>query len=144
VSDEPLISATRVEAILKDCLYTDDEVGVDCVNAPSTAAMGEGILHTYALHPGRLEQHRTEVKQMLDNLPLPFHTPQSKKGGGGGWSFLNACQDANDVQWTGLHRMMEMLFALGGALGYVRFPMPRDVWPALPGGMPYVTVDTST
>lgn len=136
---EPLISSVRVEEILLDCLF--DSIEGD--PPEGSYVVGEGILNRYGFDPPKLEKHRAEVKQMLDNLPLPFHKPQSKEGGGGGWSFLNACQDANDVQWTGLHRTMEMLFALGGALGYVKYPLPRDMWSALPGGMPYVVVDTS-
>ena len=73
---------------------------------------------------------------MLSHLPTGFH-----KSGGGGWSFLQACQDDNDVQWTGEHRTMDMLFALGQALGYVALALPREMWAALPGGMPYFVVD---
>jgi len=55
-------------------------------------------------------------------------------------SFLNACQDRNGNQWTDLHQRMEQLFVLGQAAGFVSCLLPRDMWAALPGGMPYYVV----
>jgi hypothetical protein len=133
MSDEPLIDPSRVQEILVGCMYKDGE------EVPEGAVIVEGILHVYALDPQRLETYRLEVTQMLQNLPLAFR-PSSVEGGGGGWSFLNACQDANDVQWTGMHMTMEALFVLGIAMGLVEWALPRDLWSALPGGMPYVVV----
>ena len=133
---EPLINSMRVATILVDCLYTNDEIGDG--QLPLTMVRAGGIINDYAFNPERLEKHRDEIAEMLQNLPLQFRP--ASVGGGGGWSFLNACQDANDVQWTGSHRTMEHLFCLGIALDLVQWTMPKDVWPALPGGMPYVTV----
>jgi hypothetical protein len=127
VEAEPLISAKRVDEILIDCLGGEDyDIAV------------EGIINTYGFKGEKLEKYQDEVKQMLWNLPKPF-LPVSV-GGGGGWSFLNACQDANDVQWTGLHRSMEALLCLGIGMGLCEWSLPRELWSALPGGMPYVAV----
>jgi hypothetical protein len=136
---EPLIDAARVDEILRDCLYKDDEVeGLAQDQAPEGAVIVEGIMRPFGFHPERLESHREEVAGMLANLPTEFRT--SEHGGGGGWSFLNACQDRNDVQWTGLHQVMDALFVLGIGLGLAAWLLPRDMWSALPGGMPYVVV----
>ena len=59
---------------------------------------------------------------------------------GGGWSFLNSCNDRSGRQWTGLHLTMEQLWCLGIAVGRARYTLPRDFWEVLPGGMPYLTV----
>ena len=139
MNTEPLIDPEMVNKILFDCLYTDDEIeGCAEGEAPEGAVIVEGILHPFAFHPERLESHREEVQVMLWNLPREF-LPISA-GGGGGWSFLNACQDANDVQWTGLHQTMDSLFVLGIGLGLAKWALPRETWVSLPGGMPYVQV----
>ena len=59
---------------------------------------------------------------------------------GQGSSFLNACYDRDGDLWTGDHATMEQLFVLGIAAGMVNCLMPRDMWPVLPGGMPYYSV----
>jgi hypothetical protein len=138
VSPEPLIDSKQVVTILTDCLFTEEELVEGVLSEDADAVIANGILFNYAFHPQRLESHREEVEQMLCNLPLAFRP--SAVGGGGGWTFLNACQDANDVQWTGEHRVMEILFCLGIALGVAEWSLPRDLWEALPGGMPYVAV----
>jgi len=131
--DKPIIDANRVEAIIKDCLFRDDELK----NGKPITEMVEvkGIMHNMGFHKERLLKHRDEVKIILNNLPEQFH-----KNIGGGWSFLNACQDKNDIQWTGLHERMEQLFLLGLGLGLCEFTCSRDIWPMMPGGMPYITI----
>jgi hypothetical protein len=75
---------------------------------------------------------------MLAELPDPFHDADI----GGGGSFLQACNRQDGVQWTTEHRVMEQLFLLGIATGFVICQLPRWVWPVLPGGMPYYVVIT--
>ncbi len=48
--------------------------------------------------------------------------------------------DCRGEQWTGLHPTVDMLFTLGLAAGRVVCLMPRELWDALPGGMPYYMV----
>ena len=78
------------------------------------------------------------VSELLDQLPAEFHEKT-----GGGWSFLNACNNRDGQQWTGLHETMEKLVMLGLATGHVAFLMPRDMWSVLPGGMPYFVIRES-
>lgn len=88
----------------------------------------------------RLQDHAELITAMLLELPEQF-----RESAGGGWSFLQACDDRHGRQWTGLHRTMAMLFAMGEALGLVKCLLPRDMWDALPGGVPYyVILDRST
>lgn len=132
---EPLISAERVEDILRDCLFDS----IDGDPPEGSYVRANGIIHDYGFDPAKLEIHRDEVAGMLKNLPIQFRS--TDVGGGGGWSFLNACQDANDVQWTGLHQTMEHLLCLGIAMDLAKWLMPRETWSAFPGGMPYVLVN---
>jgi hypothetical protein len=122
------LTADRVNAILRDCLFRDDEDTTEMVPA-------EGIINVFGFHPGRLESHREEIGKMLRELPDPFM--QSK---GGGWSFLNACDRNDGEQWTGFHKTMDELFVLGIATGQAAYLLDRDTWSAFPGGMPYVVV----
>lgn len=126
---EPLISAEDVDGVFEDCLWAND-----CDGEP-VHVKGIGMA-TFC--SDRLARHRDQIVAMLDGLPDSF-----KASGGGGMSFLNACEDANGVQWTGLHRTMERLFLLGIGIGRVVSLMPRELWPALPGGMPYYRVEAS-
>ena len=122
------LKSSRVEEIFRDCLYkvgesTDDHIPV------------EGIVIHVGLNPTRVQDHRTEIESMLGELPDEF-----KASGGGGWSFLNACNDRHGRQWTDYHQRMEQLFILGMAIGKVELQLPRELWNVLPGGMPYYIV----
>jgi len=108
MEEEPKLTAKRVNDIFMDCLFTDEETKE---GPPKDYVKGEGIMNMFGFHPGRLESHREEIIELLKELPEQF-----RKDAGGGWSFLNACDDRHGNQWTGLHRDMELLFALGSAI----------------------------
>jgi hypothetical protein len=137
-----LINGNRVEEILKDCLFSDPELKrsddgeIESMKIPADAVKAEGIMNTFMFNRARLEARRDEITEMLMNLPEPFRATK-----GGGWSFLSACQDRNDEQWTGLHLRMDQLFVLGIAIGRAKFLMPRSMWAAMPGGMPYLVIE---
>lgn len=126
--DSITLDPQRVTNIFLDCLFKDGEETKDHVVA-------EGIVQTVGFHPGRLEDHRSEIEALLGELPDEF-----KASNGGGWSFLNACMDRHGNQWTGLHQVMEQLVQLGIAIGKVEYQLPREAWSALPGGMPYFVI----
>jgi hypothetical protein len=95
-------------------------------------------MHKFGFHPGRINDYKQEIIDILSNLPDEFMREK-----GGGWSFLMACNDKEGHQW-GEHMNMDELFSLGQAIGAVKFQLPRAFWSALPGGMPYVVVDILT
>lgn len=131
-----MIEATRVEEIFLDSLHTDEEVekfGKEELTGSATIV--EAIMNTFAFHTERLQSHKEEVKEMLAELPDQF---QQKEGGG--WSFLNFCVTKDGKQWTGLHLRMEQLLAVSIGLGLMKIQMPRELWRAFPGGMPYIVV----
>lgn len=125
---DTVLDADRVREIFLDCLSRDGEDTSNHIKA-------EGITTTVGFNPNRLNGHKAEIVAMLDELPDGF-----KKSGGGGMSFLNACNDKHGNQWTGFHRTMEQLFQLGVAIGKVECLLPREMWSILPGDMPYYTV----
>ena len=120
-----ILTADKVDHIFMDCLFKEEEETTGYV-------LAEGVMCSVGFNQDRLEQHKTEIEAMLAELPINF-----MKSGGGGWSFLNACYDKHGNQWTGLHEVMDQLFMLGQAIGKVGCLMPRFMWTALPGMMPY-------
>lgn len=94
-----------------------------------------GVAHKFSFDSKMLNENQDEINDMLRQLPENF-----MEGSGGGWSFLMACNDKNGEQWTGLHLRMEQLFAMGEAIGKVKSLLPRELWKALPGGVPYYVV----
>lgn len=122
------LTAKNVEAVLIDCLFKEGE-------DTSNPVIAEGIIRGFGFHHQRLESHRNDIKEMLSELPDEFHTDK-----GGGWSFLNACMTRDGVHW-GEHMNIEQLLVLGIATGQAKTLMPRDMWKAFPGGMPYFSVN---
>jgi hypothetical protein len=129
--EEFRLDPTEVEATFKDCLYDTKE---EAESDPKAVTV-EGIVWNAVLNPAKLDEHRELITKMLMELPDQF-----RQSAGGGWSFLNACDDRHGVQWTGLHQTMGMLFMLGEGIGKVVKPLPREMWNVLPGGMPYFII----
>lgn len=129
------LTADNVMKVAAECLFTHDEFP-EGADVPADAVEVEGIICRYAFHPGRLEANRANVAGMLDQLDSAF-----KSDGGGGMSFLNACVDKDGNHWAE-HPTMGMLFGLAIGLGLARYSLPREMWSVLPGGVPYITVDS--
>lgn len=125
--------ADRVWEIFRDCLFRDEELNGN--ETPDDAVLGEGIMRTFGFHPGRLKEHDAEIAEVLTGLPKEFYAD-----GGGGWSFLNLCVDAEGHHW-GEHVNVEQLCALAFATKRGMFLVPRELWSSMPGGMPYVMFD---
>lgn len=119
--------AEKVRELVEACLNGKEEGAVVVL----------GIVRKFGFDPAKIAAHKEEIRALLDDMPETFHM-----GGGGGWSFLNLCNDRHGEQWTGLHQTMEELVALGEAAGMAKYLMPREMWSAFPGGMPYVGFDT--
>lgn len=126
----PLLSLTpkTVDSIFADYL-------ADNADAKDTTTI-EGICHTFLFDNQHLNQHENEIMELLMELPDNF-----RKSVSGGWSFLMACNDRHNRQWTGEHLTMEKLFALGMAINKVTCLMPKTLWSVLPGGMPYYMIE---
>lgn len=144
---EPILTQDAVKNLMCDCMYSneeietmekytpDQEVGGAKINRdmPVGCLIVEGIVRTYVLHPDRTKANTAKVMELLKELPDNFQI-------GGGWSFMNMCNDKHGNQWTDFHMAMEDLVILGLATDQVEFCLPRDLWNALPGSMPYLRV----
>lgn len=123
-----VLDPEKVNAIFHDCLFKGDEDDSKHIKAESMTSV--------KFHSERLNGHKVEIEAMLDHLPDGF-----KKSVGGGMSFLSACDDRHGNQWTGFHQRLEQLFQLGIGIGKAELLVPREMWGALPGGMPYYVVN---
>lgn len=120
------LTSQNVTDVMKKCLAVEGDEGAICINM---------IAHSWYLASEKLVEHKQDIIDMLNDLPKEFH-----EDGGGGYSFLMACNDKDGTQWTGMHIIMEHLFCLGVGIKRVKFLLPRSIWPALPGGVPYLVV----
>ena len=130
------LTSENVENIFVTCLFEDKDDTINALENPNDAIKVEGIMSNVGFHPDRIKEHTDDIVSMLDDLPNEF-----KADGGGGWSFLNACNDKDGNQWTDLHMRMEQLFMLGMAAGKAKYTLPKEMWNVLPGGMPYVVIN---
>lgn len=128
---EPLIDSKEIDSIFKDCLMNKDISEIET----EEARLVEGVMSKYLLSLDKLEEHEDRIMEILLCLHSNF-----LRSGGGGYSFLNACTDKNGDLWTGFHTRVEQLLVLGIGISKVEFQLPREMWKALPGGMPYFVV----
>lgn len=126
--------AEITDRIFRDCLFQKDEI-VDGKPMTEPLVPDTWIMNRVGFNRERVEKHEVEILKLLDNFSPEFYSD-----GGGGMSFLNLCVTADGDQW-GEHQTMEQLCQLGSAVGAVSFLLPREVWPALPGGMPYLVIN---
>ena len=129
-----MIDAQLLDETFKDCLYTESELEGLNGQPPTDAILVEGIVSHFGFHPERLTEHKEQVREWLRALPHEF-----RENDGGGWSFLQACNDAEGHQW-GEHRNMEQLFSLAIGLELAKYLLPRSMWSVFPGSVPYITI----
>lgn len=116
------LTANNVNQIFMTCLFAENE---DTTNH----VVGSGVVNNVEFHPKRLEDARGDVIEMVKCLPAVFIN--------NGMSFLGMNETADGVHW-GEHRTMNELLCLADALGILEYPIPREMWGFLPGGVPYV------
>lgn len=121
------LNAENVTKVLKSCLFDEGYTDEDLKRAIEV----ESVMLHIGFDSDRVKQHEKEIVELLEQLPKEF-----KKTEGGGWSFLNACMDKDGNHW-GEHRNIDELIALGLAVDKIQFLLPREVWVALPGAVPY-------
>lgn len=126
---ERILTSEAVSKLFAECLFKEEEDKTNFIAA-------EGITVKVGFHPGRIQENKEKIKELLMELPEEF----MEDGESGGMSFLAACEDKNGHQWTGLHSIMQELFLLGIASGQAKELLPRDLWVSLPGGVPYYSV----
>ena len=123
----------KVEALFMDCLFKDSElIGGRPANGLEPV-LAEGITQSVGFHPIRIAEAKPKVVEMIKRMDDNF-----LKSKGGGWTFLNLCNDRDGNQWANLHRTMEQFVQLAIGCGLGGYALPRDMWSIMPGGMPYV------
>lgn len=129
--DDPPSYARRVNSLFVDCRVLPEEVPDG--KPPADAVLVEGLTGRFRFHKGRLEGHRAEVQALLrEVLHDNFFADK-----GGGWSFLKMCEARDGTLW-GQHSNCQELLTLAIGLGMAKYAMEREMWPHLPGGVPYV------
>lgn len=123
------LTGENVHLIFLHCLFKEDE-------PTENHKVAEGVKLKIGFHPERLKESEQAIAEMLDCLHDNF-----KKSGGGGWTFLNMCEDKDGELWTGVHAVVDELVTLGIATGKMSFLLPRENWEAFPSGLPYVVVN---
>lgn len=121
---EILISSVKVSEIFKDCLEDNE----DSINDNSLIV--EGIVHKFAFNASKIENYKQSIIDLINCLPNKFKE---------GYSFLNLCEDKEGSLW-GEQFNAEQLMCLGIAIGKIKILLPREIWYALPGGVPYLQV----
>lgn len=129
-----VLTAEAVKSLLLELLFTDEELAADHAGCTASAVRVQSVMHNLGFHPQRVADAAPRVRALLTELPDQFRVES-----GGGWSFLNLCQNREGRQW-GEHIDCDRLVCLGLATGLLEFQLPREFWPMLPGGMPYVVV----
>ena len=131
-----MIDESEVINTVAYCLYDNKELeNYEEGTAPPDTVIVKGITTIFGFQPQRLEEQREQVKDWLESLPDQF-----RASGGGGWSFLNMCEDRDGNQWADTHKGMEGLMCLGIGLGMVEYCVSREHWDSLYGGMPYIII----
>lgn len=133
------LNTENVDRIFADCMFRSHEEYEEC-KKEGLHFFVRSIQNTnvnVGFHTERIEKHRQEIREMLLQLPDGFF-----KDKGGGASFLLAACAKDGELWTGFHTEVEKLCLLGLASKQMRMLTPdAEIWPMLPGGMPYLRVE---
>lgn len=126
------LASERVHSLFRSTLYKEEEAAASGGAPPDGTVVVEGLTGKFGLHPERLEATRTAVVEMIDDLD-----PKFLRESGGGFTFLGLPFDKNGEQWGEQH-CAELLLVLAIGLGLAKILVPREIWGAFPGGVPYV------
>lgn len=121
-----MISAKEIRDIATECFFKKEEMenGKPVVDP----VIVEGIVRNYGFHPDRLKAKALRLKEIIQELNPSFYE---------GWSFLNLPFDKDGAQW-GEQPDAEMLYCLCAGNDLAKYCFSRDMWDALPGGVPYI------
>lgn len=88
------------------------------------------------LDKAKLESHQTEIARILLEQDPKFF----KHSEAGGYTFLQLPFDGKGNHWCEQPTALKLCI-LGLGLGLVEYLLPREVWSALPGGVPYLAIE---
>lgn len=90
--------------------------------------ISEGINGNTIFMTDRLNQYRNDIYECIEMLP----------GLNRGNSFLKLFDDKKGKRWTTNQDVLDKLIQLGVATEIIYYPIPKDSWHKLPGGLPIV------
>lgn len=129
------LNTANVSKIFKSCLFKDDELNEE--NMPTSPVVKvEAVASTFGFHQERLGAIKPKVMELLSQMPEAFF-----KDIGQGDTFLNGLVNDKNIPWSTNQSDLDMLLALGLGTELITYSMPRDMWPILPSGLPYFTIN---
>lgn len=123
------LTAENVHNVFIDCLFKTGE-------NTDNHKIGNGILIKVGFKPEKLIEHKEDLNDFIDQIHPFFH-----KTVGGGWSFLNLCEDKDGNQWADLHTTVDELVCLLNATEQLSYLAPREYWRYFIGGVPYLIIN---
>lgn len=127
------LTPKNVTDLAFDCFFDDEVIEKYNGNPPQELwADGGGIARHMVFDKRKIEEHKSEIKELLLQLPDEFMDKEKQ-----GISFIKMPFKKDGTQW-GEQNHAELLLALGKAAGMVWYT-PRELWP-LTLGVPIVQV----
>lgn len=122
------LTAENVNEVFMKCLFEKGEDSTDAI-------IVQGVQLNVGFNPNKISENKNSIQEFLSQLPAEFNQLT-----GGGWSFLNACNNREGNQWTDFHTSIDQLLCLGLAADLIAYNAPRSLWNIFPGGMPYFMI----
>jgi len=129
------LTSNNVRTIFKKCLFSKDELTKEGL-PDSPMIKVEAVSEIYGFRKESVDSVKDDIIELLMQLNEIFF-----KDIGGGDSFLNAVKNDRGLNWTKSQTDVELLLALGLAIGAITYSLPRNMWYILPGGLPYFTIN---
>ena len=121
------LTTESVNEILNRCLHTPSS------HACRRVLNIEGYKNHFSFDPYLLSQEKGNIEALLSQLPTNFKD---------GWSFWEMYRTNDGQSWTTSVKSMEALMVLGIAINKISYLLPKEAWWSLPGGAPYVIVNS--
>lgn len=122
------LTAAAVRETFLACLYDSGRTAEETKDRVEA----KGVRLYAGFQPSRLKRYAGRIHELVELWPVTFFE-------GTGDSFLNACDDRNHQTW-GEHENIDQLLCLGLAIERIVYVLPRELWNAFPGGMPFFRV----
>ena len=129
------LTSNNVRTIFKKCLFSKDELTKEGL-PDSPMIKVEAVSEIYGFRKESVDSVKDDIIELLMQLNEIFF-----KDIGGGDSFLNAVKNDRGLNWTKSQTDVELLLALGLAIGAITYSLPREMWNILPSGLPYFTIN---
>lgn len=143
--------AEQVHDLFKHCLFTAKELPPkppsDDPNETLKYLTEQGVKFIFVesvaakvlFHPDRIAESKEQIRSILGDMDSKF-MKQTPDDNDSGYSFLAMPFDKDGVHWCE-QPTADLLVALGIACGFIEYLLPREAWPALPGGVPYFAIN---